>query len=128
MRRALATRRVLSSDVHAGAPIDLFPLQDDPAAGADPKQNNNFRYDFPDDPTTQDRCPFAAHTRKTNPRADLENLNGVSNPTATESRRIIRRGVQFGPEVTPEEAASGETKHGRCATCSPVYRMRVTLT
>lgn len=91
-----------------GAPIDNFPLQDNPDAGKDRLQNNNFRYDFPDDPQTQDRCPFAAHTRKTNPRADLEDL-GLS----TENRRIIRRGVQFGPEVTPEEAASGQTKLGR---------------
>ena len=82
----------------SGAPIDVFPLQDNPAAGVDPAQNNNFRYDFPDDPQTQDRCPFAAHTRKTNPRADLEDL-GIS----TENRRIIRRGIQFGPEVDPEE-------------------------
>ncbi|RDX44006.1 Dyp-type peroxidase [Lentinus brumalis] len=92
----------------SGAPIDLFPLQDNPTAGVDAQQNNNFRYDFPDDPHTQDRCPFAAHTRKTNPRADLEDL-GIS----TENRRIIRRGVQFGPEVTPDEAKSGKTKLGR---------------
>ncbi|KAI0788099.1 hypothetical protein C8Q74DRAFT_655494 [Fomes fomentarius] len=92
----------------SGAPIDVFPLQDNPAAGTDPTQNNNFRYDFPDDQQTQDRCPFAAHTRKTNPRADLEDLN-----IPTQNRRIIRRGIQFGPEVDKEEAASGQTKHGR---------------
>lgn len=92
----------------------MFPLQDNPAAGTDPKQNNNFRYDFPDDQTTQDRCPFAAHTRKTNPRADLEDTLHVS----TQNRRIIRRGVQFGPEVTSEEAASGKTKLGRCVHTS----------
>ncbi len=88
----------------------MFPLQDNPAAGTDPTQNNNFRYDFPDDQQTQDRCPFAAHTRKTNPRADLEDLNP---PAPTQNRRIIRRGIQFGPEVDSEEAASGQTKHGR---------------
>ena len=103
---------MLNRDENAGAPIDLFPLQDNPAAGADPKQNNNFRYDFPDDPQTQDRCPFAAHTRKVNPRADLEDLPGAG-PGSTTHRRIIRRGVQFGPEVTPEEAESGETQYGR---------------
>ncbi|EJF56508.1 Dyp-type peroxidase [Dichomitus squalens LYAD-421 SS1] len=88
----------------SGAPVDVFPLQDNPEAGTDPSQNNNFRYDFPDDQQTQDRCPFAAHTRKTNPRADLEDLN-----ISTESRRIIRRGVQFGPELTPAEISSGKT-------------------
>ena len=98
----------LALTAFSGAPIDLFPLQDNPAAGDDASKNNNFRYDFPDDPQTQDRCPFAAHTRKTNPRADLEDL-GFS----TENRRIIRRGVQFGPEVTLEEAKSGKTKLGR---------------
>ena len=91
-----------------GAPIDLAPTQDDPNLGADASRNNNFHYAFPDDQITQDRCPFAAHTRKTNPRADLEDL-GVS----TETRRIIRRGIQFGPEVTPAEAKSGKTIHGR---------------
>ena len=87
-----------------GAPTDLFPLQDNPAAGTDPSQRSNFTYD----PSSQDRCPFAAHTRKANPRADLE-THGLS----TENRRIIRRGIQFGPEVTAEEAASGETQLGR---------------
>ncbi|KAI0353796.1 Dyp-type peroxidase [Trametes cingulata] len=94
----------------SGAPVDLAPLKDDPALGADPLRNNNFRYAFPDDPNTADRCPFAAHTRKTNPRADLEDppINA-----STESRRIIRRGVQFGPEVSPAEAATGKTQQGR---------------
>ena len=94
----------------SGAPVDVFPLADNPAAGKDPLQNNNFRYDFPNDFETQDRCPFAGHTRKTNPRNDLEDKRiGAS----TENRRIIRRGIQFGPEVTHEEASSGKTHHGR---------------
>ena len=77
----------------------------------DPEKNNDFDYDFdPQDVTTQDRCPFAAHTRKAYPRNDLEgppfNLN-------IDNRRILRRGIQFGPEVTPAEHASGRTSHGR---------------
>ncbi|PIL28565.1 hypothetical protein GSI_08606 [Ganoderma sinense ZZ0214-1] len=94
----------------SGAPVDVFPLADNPAAGEDVLQNNNFRYDFPNDFETQDRCPFAAHTRKTNPRNDLE---GPKIGVPTENRRIIRRGIPFGPEVTPEEATSGKTLHGR---------------
>jgi deferrochelatase/peroxidase EfeB len=71
---------------------------------ADKLQNNNFTYD----PKSQDRCPFAAHTRKTNPRADLNTipLPGLG-PKATETRRIMRRGIQFGPEVSDDERSSG---------------------
>ncbi|CAD6591576.1 MAG: hypothetical protein ASARMPREDX12_006552 [Alectoria sarmentosa] len=101
----------------SGAPIDLAPTQDDPTLGKDQSRNNNFSYDFPDDPQTQDRCPFAAHTRKTNPRADFEKLTPESTPVAgpisTSNRRIIRRGIQFGPEVSPDEARSGKTINGR---------------
>nr|UQK85143.1 dye decolorizing peroxidase [uncultured fungus] len=94
----------------SGAPIDVFPTADDPKAGADPAQNNDFRYAFPNDQGTQDRCPFAAHTRKTNPRADLEDPPiGVPNTI----RRILRRGIQFGPEVTAAESASGKTENER---------------
>ena len=74
--------------------MDLAPIRDDPVLGPDPTRNNNFIYD----PTSQVRCPFAAHTRKTNPRSDLFSL-GIP----TEPRRILRRGIQFGPEVTPAE-------------------------
>lgn len=92
---------------HVGAPIDITPLKDDPALAADPLRNNDFRYKFADD-STQTRCPFAAHTRKTNPRADLEDTG-----RPTEPQRIIRRGIQFGPEVSKAEAASGKTNQGR---------------
>ncbi|KAL9121281.1 MAG: hypothetical protein Q9187_002166 [Circinaria calcarea] len=92
----------------SGAPIDITPLKDDKELATDPNRNNDFRYDFPGDQQTQDRCPFAAHVRKTNPRADLEDLG-----FPTENRRIIRRGIQFGPEVSAEEATSGQTQQGR---------------
>ena len=90
--------------------MDLAPTHDNPAIGNDNSRNNNFSYDFPDDQQTQDRCPFAAHTRKTNPRADLEKAKP---PIPISSRRIIRRGIQFGPEVSAAEAASGKTTQGR---------------
>ena len=95
---------------HPGAPVDITPLKDNPALGADPLRNNNFNYDIGDDPTAQDRCPFAAHTRKTNPRFDLE---GPFGPNATTPKRIIRRGIQFGPEVTDKEEDSHQTFFGR---------------
>ena len=87
----------------------MTPTVDDPALGADPTRNDDFSFNsvFPDDQSTQDRCPFAAHIRKTNPRADLKNFSG------TEIRRIIRSGIAFGPEVSANEASSGKTSQDR---------------
>lgn len=99
----------LNPKLISGAPVDLAPLKDDPALGANTQERNNFRYTADNnDQQAQDRCPFAAHTRKTNPRADLED-HGIP----TDPQRIIRRGIQFGPEVSAEEAASSKTAQER---------------
>ncbi|KAF9560569.1 peroxidase TAP [Agrocybe pediades] len=95
----------------SGAPIDITPFQDDPVLAADPKRNNDFK--FEGEINSQLRCPFAAHVRKTNPRNDLEAPPPPTPSIPVEGRRIMRRGVQFGPEVTKEEAAAGKTQHGR---------------
>ena len=116
----------------SGAPIDISPFQDDPALGADPKRyiniilqasrrgwhigllNRNNDFAFAGERASSLRCPFAAHVRKTNPRDDLEVLPpGIEIPFTVESRRIMRRGVQFGPELTKAEQESGKTMHGR---------------
>jgi Dyp-type peroxidase family len=83
----------------SGAPIQLAPLKDDPALAA-PGKNQDFRFDI----KSQERCPYAAHIRKTNPRGDLDgtDANGKFS-NGTEIRRIIRRGITFGPEVTHQE-------------------------
>ena len=89
----------------SGAPLAVTPTQDNPTVGFDPQQNNNF--DFANDQGERS-CPFGAHIRKTNPRADL-------NPqeTAVDPRRIIRAGIPFGPEVSADEQASGTTQQQR---------------
>ncbi|KAK0468764.1 peroxidase TAP [Armillaria novae-zelandiae] len=92
----------------SGAPIDITPLFDDPELGADPQRNNNFRFQGERD--DQSRCPFASHVRKTLPRADLED---TVPPNSLENRRILRRGIQFGPEVTQSEKDEAKTQHGR---------------
>ncbi|KUJ16039.1 Dyp-type peroxidase [Mollisia scopiformis] len=83
----------------SGAPVDITPLHDNPTLGADPAKNNHFLFD----PTSQDRCPFAAHIRKTNPRGDF------TDPTISQKRRILRRGIPFGPEVSPIEKQNNKT-------------------
>lgn len=92
-----------------GAPTDVTPTVDDPVLGADATRSNDFSFNgvFPNDQQTQDRCPFAAHVRKTNPRGDLATFGG------TELRRIIRSGIAFGPEVSAAEAASKKTSQAR---------------
>ena len=91
-----------------GAPIDVTPLKDDPALSAKhPDRTNDFQFAFPEDnkasKTGQTRCPFAAHVRKTNPRNDLGGQNQFNN------HRILRRGIQFGPEVTDVERQGNKT-------------------
>lgn len=85
----------------SGAPIDITPFNDNTQLGGNQFENDNFHYNLknPDDQSTQLRCPFAAHTRKTNPRADLDRFGG------TVARRILRRGIQFGPEVQEDPNA-----------------------
>jgi Dyp-type peroxidase family len=97
----------------SGAPIELTPAQDDTTMGPDPQRNNNF--DFSDDQGER-RCPFGAHIRKTNPRADfgLPNNAGVDPQTTdVDPHRIMRAGIPFGAEVSVAEAATGKTATDR---------------
>jgi len=95
----------------SGAPVDITPFIDDEDLGGDPQRNNNFA--FSAERNIQKLCPFAAHVRKTLPRADLEERINGEGGFPTESRRIMRRGIQFGPEVTKQEKAQKKTLHGR---------------
>jgi Dyp-type peroxidase family len=97
----------------SGAPLELTPSQDDSTMGPDPQRNNNF--DFSDD-QGQRRCPFGAHIRKTNPRADFglpDNTGADPQTKAVDPRRIMRAGIPFGPEVSVAEAANGKTTTDR---------------
>lgn len=79
----------------SGAPIQVTPLKDDPKLAADPARNNVFTFD----PKSQEKCPFAAHVRKMNPRGDFDGV--VPDPKAAiNTHRVIRRGMQYGPEVS----------------------------
>lgn len=55
------------------------------------------------------KCPFAAHIRKTNPRDDATPDNNVP------SHMLLRRAIQFGPEVTAHEKQSqtSDPNHAR---------------
>ncbi|MET0390746.1 MAG: hypothetical protein ABW321_32535, partial [Polyangiales bacterium] len=106
----------------SGAPILERPTADDPVLGADPVRNNDFEFEG-------DRlglvCPWAAHIRKTYPRDDVPgNTTPVVNPDGsspevdsaegfTQTHRMLRRGIQFGPEVTDAEERAKRTLEQR---------------
>jgi hypothetical protein len=67
-------------------PPGEFPV-DIPAIGHDPQLNNNFDYGPRDEERRQQfLCPFAAHTRKTGPRTDIDQAS-------TEKFSINRGGI-----------------------------------
>lgn len=79
--------------------MDLSP-HDDKAEDPTYHGTNDFDY-HPIE--KHDRCPLGSHIMKMRPRGHLENDHAV----------IIRRGISYGPRVTPEEHAahkSDETK------------------
>lgn len=94
----------------SGAALVKASLKDDPTIAEGTKAENDF--EFGDDRAGV-RCPWAAHIRKTYPRDDVF---GQITPTEekikaaeafTQTHRMLRRGIAFGPELTEDEAISG---------------------
>lgn len=99
-----------------GAAVVDHPDADDPGLGTDPARNNDFEFDGDREGLT---CPWGAHIRKAYPRNDVPfNLepSGEEEKAAeafTQTHRMLRRGIQFGPELTAEETASRRTTEER---------------
>lgn len=91
----------------SGAPLDIVPETDDPTLGADPQRNNKFDFAHLTSNLISDQtyCPFSAHIRKTNPRADLADANTINH--------AIRAGTPYGPEVSAAEAHANTTQTDR---------------
>jgi len=92
----------------SGSPVDLTPDHDDTELGADRYRNNNFDYSHPgsDIDSDQSRCPFSAHSRKMNGRADKNNNTNIENA-------MLRAGTAYGPEVTEQEQTLGKSIEDR---------------
>ncbi|MEA2484895.1 MAG: hypothetical protein QOD46_6 [Actinomycetota bacterium] len=89
----------------SGAPLALAPFTDD----ASLYNTNDFAYHNGDRAGT--RCPIGAHIRRANPRDSLDPDPGTAKSYAINKRhRILRRGREYGPPLTPEEAL-GDTDH-----------------
>jgi len=108
----------------SGAPVSRSPQADCPALGTNALLNNDFRFD--DDTPVRQRdigpsprpagadplglvCPVASHIRKVNLRDQASDVGGAS---ATLSRRILRVGVPYGPEVADGETEATEQDRG----------------
>lgn len=69
-----------------GAPITLFPHQDDPDKA---RPRNDFKYKG----VKKFVCPLGAHIRKVNPRTDADSVK---------TARMIRNGIPYGTEFPDE--------------------------
>ncbi|WP_013335042.1 Dyp-type peroxidase [Gloeothece verrucosa] len=78
-----------------GVPLDLSPEKDQLEPPITYAQFNSF--DYKDD---QDglKCPIGSHIRRNNPR---NTLKAIGKP---DSRRLIRRGIPYGPPYDPQSA------------------------
>lgn len=87
----------------SGAPLTLAPAQDKP------ELNRAQDFDYSDE-LKQERCPYAAHIRKTNPR---NGIAGADPNQAVLPHLMVRNGIPYGPELTEEEKKSKKTKQNR---------------
>ena len=116
----------------------LLPLSERQIAGIDASNATQNRFTYDSDSAGL-RCPFGAHIRRANPRnADLPagstglfqrllHMLGLGSHqfrddvmASTRFHRILRRGREYGPPLTPEEAVSSEGRgdeHGLYFIC-----------
>jgi Dyp-type peroxidase family len=63
------------------------------------KVPNNFTFAATSGSSTVDKCPFAAHVRKTNPRGDTQRLFNLPSDEEERSHIMARRGMTYGARV-----------------------------
>jgi Dyp-type peroxidase family len=84
----------------SGAPLVLTPEHDDPSLA----DVADFGYHALDADGL--RCPIGAHVRRSNPRDSLDPDPGSQGSIDVGKRhRLLRRGREFGPPVSPEQLA-----------------------
>ena len=112
----------------SGAALINAPTQDDRALGDNTPDANKFEFG---DERAGLICPWAAHIRKAYPRDDVRHDTSPSQEDVdraeafTQTHRMLRRGIAFGPELTEEEALSG-TSNGGTHTRGLLFKCYVT--
>ena len=121
----------------SGAPAMRAPLEDDPELAGNDCANNDFEFSSEEEGETEEasasrgpasclcerlpepepddeglKCPFAAHIRKTYPRNDTGTLDPSIGEITTQTHRLLRRGIPFGPpypiDPPPNQKDSGD--------------------
>ncbi|GAA2399638.1 Dyp-type peroxidase [Actinomadura vinacea] len=112
----------------SGAPVVRLPDKDDLSLGVDRLANNNFGFAFPGGPPPLHvgdgdtdgwpeakadpvglTCPMAAHIRKLNARGTPNDLGGRR---ASFGRRILRRGLPYGPPYAEDDPGTHDADRG----------------
>jgi Dyp-type peroxidase family len=96
----------------SGAPIINAPTADDPLLATCTPNVNDFEFGGDRNGLV---CPWPAHIRKAYPRDDVRH-NTTPSPSEvdaaeafTQTHRMMRRGIAFGPELTEHEAETGRS-------------------
>jgi deferrochelatase/peroxidase EfeB len=109
LSREAALREIIAAQMcgrwRNGVPLALSPDTPIPQPQIPEKQFNNF--DYP----AASSCPYSSHIRRSNPR-DGQIVQRVAN----NSRRLVRRGMPYGPPYVPTsteaEERSGDIERG----------------
>ena len=83
-----------------GVPLELSPMTPSPKDSIPDDKLNDFAYSK--DPDGQ-KCPIGSHLRRSNPR-DAKTVQRNTN----HARRIIRRGIPYGPQYNPKKPVKAE--------------------
>jgi len=100
----------------SGAALINAPRHDDPTVADGTPGVNAFEFGGDREALV---CPWAAHIRKAYPRDDVRHDTSPAEDEVagaeafTQSHRMMRRGIAFGPELTADEALDGETVEQR---------------
>ncbi|HZU91927.1 MAG TPA: Dyp-type peroxidase [Stellaceae bacterium] len=90
------------------------PHHGNPELANNNELNNNF--EFADDPQGT-FCPLAGHIRKAYPRDEVTPAGPENSESSTQKRRLIRRGIPYGPPFDPHDPASAQVDRGLLFFC-----------
>jgi Dyp-type peroxidase family len=89
------------------------PSHGNPALGNSNTLNNNFEFGDDKDGAI---CPLSAHIRKAYPRDEFTPAN-PNDESATQTHRLLRRGIPYGPPFVPHDPGSAGIDRGLLFAC-----------